>query len=266
MKFIEKLVSNFPDLFIIFYYKYVHNLLLFRPLYFNITVKIINSKKIKLIDGNNVFFTNHIIRIKRFFLGRGINKSIELLANKYCFEKIDVKENDVVFDVGSNVGEFSKYFLDKKCIVHSFEPDKEVYDLQKLNIKEGKNYHINNLVLSNQDKLVDFYLDSKNASSSLINKAKNKIQLSANRLDTYFSNNNINRIKILKIDAEGAEPEVLEGIGNSLNIIDYIAIDCTEERHYKSPINEVTEILKKNNFIVTNSNFYVVGIRKDAKI
>ena len=41
---------------------------------------------------------------------------------------------------------------------------------------------------------------------------------------------NIKRIKFFKIEAEGAEPEVLEGSKNSLKIIDYIGVDGSHER------------------------------------
>ena len=128
------------------------------------------------------------------------------------------------------------------------------------------NFYLSNLVLSNKKSNLEFYLDSNNASSSLINKSSKKINISSERLDNFIHSNKIKNIRILKIDAEGAEPEVLEGIGDKFKLIDYITIDCSAERNNKTPINEISKILTNNNFEVFKQKYYVVGIRKDVKI
>ena len=57
-----------------------------------------------------------------------------------------------------------------------------------------------------------------------------------------------------KIEAEGAEPEVLYGLKKKLANIRYISLDCGPERNGKTTITEVTNFLKVNNFKITVVN------------
>ena len=60
----------------------------------------------------------------------------------------------------------------------------------------------------------------------------------------------------LKLEAEGFEPEVLEGGLKQLRNFRYIAIDVTEERfkgnNFISSDEECHEILRRNNFLMIN--------------
>ena len=52
-------------------------------------------------------------------------------------------------------------------------------------------------------------------------------------MDEYIAKNNIKEIKLLKIEAEGNEPEVLQGSKKFLKLIKFIAIDGGPERGLK---------------------------------
>ena len=58
------------------------------------------------------------------------------------------------------------------------------------------------------------------------------------------------RIKLIKLEAEGFEPEILQGLKKYLNYVEYITIDCGFERGVKqeSTIAECANYLIKNNF------------------
>jgi hypothetical protein len=71
-------------------------------------------------------------------------------------------------------------------------------------------------------------------------------EIEAIRLDELASQLGIEEIDFLKMDAEGAEVEVLEGA--DLRKIKGIAIDCSPERFGRSPINQVKRILEKAGF------------------
>jgi len=60
--------------------------------------------------------------------------------------------------------------------------------------------------------------DFQNYSKTLNNERKVEIV----RLDNYINQNNIDKFDILKIDTQGYEPEVLEGLGNRLTEIDLV--------------------------------------------
>lgn len=61
---------------------------------------------------------------------------------------------------------------------------------------------------------------------------------------------NLEKIKLFKIDAEGYEPEVLQGAINSFPQIEYISVDYGNERgvENKSTVVEVTNFLYNSGF------------------
>ena len=64
------------------------------------------------------------------------------------------------------------------------------------------------------------------------------------------------RIKLIKLEAEGFEPEILQGLKKHLNLIEYITIDCGFERGIKleSTIAVCSNYLIKNNFKMIDFN------------
>ena len=62
------------------------------------------------------------------------------------------------------------------------------------------------------------------------------------------------KIKLIKIEAEGFEPEVLEGLKKYIRNVEYITIDCGFERgvNKDSTISECSNYLIKNNFEMIN--------------
>ena len=70
-------------------------------------------------------------------------------------------------------------------------------------------------------------------------------------------------IKLLKIEAEGAEPEVLSGAIATLKNTEYISVDYGNERGKDglSTVVEVVNILISNNFeFIGDSNLRKVGL------
>ena len=57
-------------------------------------------------------------------------------------------------------------------------------------------------------------------------------------------------MKCLKLEAEGAEPEILEGLGDKLSLVEYICTDLGYERgvHCESTFLAVTNFLLSKGF------------------
>jgi ABC-type phosphate transport system ATPase subunit len=68
------------------------------------------------------------------------------------------------------------------------------------------------------------------------------VPVEAIRLDILMHKLGIDRIDFLKIDAEGAEPEVLDGV--DLSKVKKVAVDCAPERFGKSTVSKVVQILR----------------------
>ena len=124
------------------------------------------------------------------------------------------------------------------------------------------------IALSNSSKKQKFYISSEEADNSLIEPKNfsNFIYITTNRLDEILNNT---RIKLLKIDAEGGEIELLQGCEEILNNIQYISVDLGPERglEAKSTFREVIPFLinkgfsiekisqKRYTFLFFNTNF-----------
>jgi hypothetical protein len=91
-------------------------------------------------------------------------------------------------------------------------------------------------------------VSSQNADSSFHepNLYNDKILIPAKRLDSFFDK----KIRLLKVEAEGSEPEALIGCKKLLPKIDYISADLGFERgtSNESTLAPVTNFLLRNNF------------------
>ena len=79
---------------------------------------------------------------------------------------------------------------------------------------------------------------------------ESKILVKQIRLDKIINE----RVRLLKVDAEGGEVEVITGAKNLLFQIDYIAIDLGFEQgiEQKTTAPAVINILLKNNFVMVS--------------
>ena len=172
------------------------------------------------------------------------------LADSYAINLIDFNQGDFIVDCGANIGDLKLYFdylgLDVEYL--GIEPSPEEYECLKSNISPSK---AKNLGLWDSKSQMEFYVSSQGADSSLI-KPKNydkTLIVDVVKLDDLEEVKNKN-IKLLKLEAEGAEPEVLLGCDETLNNISYIAADLSFERGVKeeSTLEEVTNFLLKREF------------------
>ena len=99
----------------------------------------------------------------------------------------------------------------------------------------------------------DFFIKSETADSSItpINDYDEIISLSTRKLSNFISKK---RVKLPKFEAEGFEPELLEGCGNALKNIAYVTADVSFERgiEQQTTMPEVTNYLLGNGFEVVN--------------
>ena len=176
------------------------------------------------------------------------------MSKNYLLQNIKFRDNDIIIDVGANNGDFYLCF-DKKIKYYAYEPSPVVFSNLKYNVK---NQNLYNLGLSNsENKKINFYLKDESGDSSIlpINNYTKKISIETTNLDKELDKIQ-QRIKLIKLEAEGFEPEILQGLKKHLNLIEYITIDCGFERGIKleSTIAECSNYLIKNNFKMIDFN------------
>jgi FkbM family methyltransferase len=179
---------------------------------------------------------------------RGIARRIELLRDTYFLTQIELRPGDLVVDCGANVGEL------KLCVSGEgqgvdyigIEPSPLEYKCLEENAAPSTTYNVG---LWDSDSQLDFYLSSQMADSSLIEPPEYDeiVSVPARRLDSLLPDR---KIRLLKLEAEGAEPEAIAGCEGILDNIDYISADLGFERGVgqTSTLAEVTNFLLDRGF------------------
>lgn len=157
---------------------------------------------------------------------RGYSYDFEKNGEAAMLNKLKMLEIDTIFDVGSNIGDWSavaiKFFPSAK--VHAFEISPNTFKTLKENLKDTS-IVLNNYGMGDHDGDIDFKDYGENSPvntiltkasyhdhriESIISKAK---IISGN---TYCHDEKIESIDILKIDVEGADHLVLKGFSRIL--------------------------------------------------
>ena len=177
------------------------------------------------------------------------------LGEVYFLKKINFKDGDTVIDCGANVGDLKLWFDFKNIKIDyvGFEPSPIEFKCLKANVQPSK---VHNVGLWNSEDEIKFYLSSQGADSSLIEPPTySSVTVTKTlRLERFLSG----PVKCLKLEAEGAEPEVLEGLGDKLRYVEYIAADLGFERG----IAEESTLVAVTNFLLSNG-FELMDISHD---
>jgi FkbM family methyltransferase len=135
----------------------------------------------------------------------------QLLPSKSC-----------VFDVGANVGYYSVLAaaLASSGEVHAFEPWPPAFRWLSRNaaLNGFPNLHLNQVALSDADGWERLFLPADRAwsNASLLGgftEQRDSLPVQAMRFDTYCQRHGIRRVDLIKLDVEGGEMKVLEGLG-----------------------------------------------------
>jgi len=178
----------------------------------------------------------------------GIAWRIAKLVRRYgCPDFYEPQAGDVVVDVGSNIGEFSLYAASKGAQAYAFEPDPSVYACLSHNLERFPNAKGFQLALWNERTTLRFFSAADKADSSFFepdSHVRAVIEMEAWPLDDIAEIGALERIDFLKIDGEGAEPEILQGAASTLQRTRRIAIDVGPERLGESTRDAVIEIVQ----------------------
>ena len=189
----------------------------FQPLYYNI-------HNLSLL-GMNYGYADMLIN--------GEYRVLNILKNS-----ININEEIVIFDVGANIGNYSKMIIDQLTNIsyqlYSFEPSKETYLTLEQNLR-GSSAKLYNIGFGKEVKEQILFSDSHlSGLASLSNRRlehfninfKNTEIIKLTTLDDFCHQNNIATINFLKLDVEGHELEVLCGakqllVKNSIKMIQF---------------------------------------------
>lgn len=180
---------------------------------------------------------------------RGIGRRVNRLASEYRLPLIDEPLDGAFVDCGANIGELGIYARQLGLRYVPFEPEKLEADCCDMNNFGGRP-ETSRVGLWSEDTTLTFYSKPDSADSSLFQPADavSKSELKVRALDSAAAELGLDRIAVLKIEAEGAEPEVLLGARHSLARTQYAAVDCGFERGS----NKESTLVPCMNFLIGN--------------
>ena len=210
-----------------------------------------------------LLFIRHVGRII------GINKWIgSILDSDYYERKFsrglldNIEKGDVVWDVGANIGLYTELFLDKvgdNGEVFAFEPSPgSIKELK--NIFDGcDNVHIDNCALGELNGSANMLFDED--PTSVVNRIVEHPQIADNiqkiRVmsgDSLVKDGQYKAPNVIKIDVEGHELSVINGMSNILNSVSVrcvgieVHFGLLRDRGEESAPKEIEKTLKRSGF------------------
>ena len=185
---------------------------------------------------------------------RGFAARLSLLDRQYLFTALDPPPGPVL-DVGAHVGEFALLALNRGRAVYAVEPDPDALVCLRRNLAGQESITVIDALVWNAEEELTFSLAASKADSSIFGAdtpefASGTIRRRATTLDRIAEDHGIDGLAFLKCDAEGAEPEVLEGGPELLRRTARIAIDTGPERQGERTSAAYEALLRDAGFTV----------------
>lgn len=182
----------------------------------------------------------------------------------------------VVLDIGTNKGQSIEFFsqFDQVSRIFGFEPNPSLYKRLVLSYGGNNKVEIANLGVSSKNGKMIFYENLLDETSSfeelnydsiyLKKKAKvlgvspsdiitNQYEVEVIKINDFILNQNLTTVDVIKIDVEGHELHVLNGLFENKGSyqINYIQIESHEDDMYKNrnDFQSIPKILHENGFV-----------------
>lgn len=187
------------------------------------------------------------------YLTGGKSHETEIRLAKFLIQNL--KNDDVFFDVGAHYGYFSllaSKLIGEKGQVFSFEASPTTFSILKKNQLEHSNIKVYNQAVSDVNSPLTFYefpnlyseyntleINQFKDESWFLEYKPKEITIEAIVLDDFLEKENI-QFKIIKIDVEGAEFKVIDGMKKHLKkhspiiIMEYLSEERGQEEHIKA--------------------------------
>ena len=187
---------------------------------------------------------------------RGIVRRCQQIAVSYCLDDICFRQGDVIVECGANYGDLCRYFQTTHPSVHVFayEPSRSAFRALEANCYASPSFHAFKKALGPEVGEIAFYLAPETGDCSAVkfSQTAEVDTVEVSTLDAEFDS--VDKIRLLKVEAEGFEPEVLSGATNFLKKTDFVTVDCGPERgeSQANTVREVTTFLAQHGFFVCN--------------
>jgi len=168
-------------------------------------------------------------------------------------------------DVGANVGDFSAAarFLYPEAQLHAFEPNPVHHATLRRRFQADARATVHACALASREELRDLHVTGADSLASLLSPAvglaeqfgqaaaqTTTLRVPTRRLDTVLSIEQLPSPRLLKIDVQGAELEVLRGAGAQLAHFACVKLEVSFEAYYagQAQFSEVISLMSQHGF------------------
>lgn len=139
-------------------------------------------------------------------------------ADYKILEPIIQKAQNCIIDIGAHIGFFSIYasLLNPDIQIFSFEPEPNNFQTLKENLKTNhiKNVIIKNLAIADEMGQKKLFISEDSHNHSLVFQTEKQLTIPATSLTKIFEN--ISYCDLIKLDAEGAEFQILQSLPQNI--------------------------------------------------
>ncbi len=191
--------------------------------------------------------------------------------NSFSFLVTHLSSKDICIDCGANVGYITEQMAKNSSTVYSFEPNPFAFKELKKKANSNPNVHVYNKGVWDRNATLKLYMhENSNQDEVIWSTGSSLLEYKGNVLkDKYievdiidlveFINNLKKKIKILKIDIEGAECELLEKliITQTYKRIEHIFVETHDHKipELKTKTDAIRSLIKQKKIKNINLNW-----------
>lgn len=159
---------------------------------------------------------------------------VEGVLLRRSYDRAEVRAGDTVIDVGAHVGSYTVWAsrrVGEKGRVISFEPEPENLRLLKKNLELNgcRNVRVFPVALSDVSGQAVLYVKEPPELHSMLRRSGAPLKVASLRLDDVARELALDRVGVLKIDAEGAELKILSAAPRILSLTREIVMELHKE-------------------------------------
>lgn len=187
---------------------------------------------------------------------------IDEVAHPSTYQKwLKVSQDDVVLDIGMNIGAFSVFYGSKAKVCIGFEPEKENYDLAVLNInqnpREGAVIPLRKAVLGGKQKTIELFVNNgsrRDGDTIIPKRGRARTIVDAVSINDLISEYNPNKIKM---DCEASEYDIIK------NLEDWSGIESIVVEWHRTMLKDESNTKLKEVYDILDQNFSKIQGNRD---
>lgn len=183
----------------------------------------------------------------------GSRRHQQILGDLYSYDGfVTIGPSDVVVDVGAYIGGFSLFAAKRAAAVIAVDPNAILHDVLDENLSAESNTIVVPVAAWNSNTTIkinqSFYPYENSPLPVDLQSTGNCFEVEALTIPRIIQSEGYDHIDFLKIEAEGAELEILDGVFKTDLPVSKIAIDASPERDGHSQVSEIVEKLENHGY------------------